>query len=210
MVELSESNVYEFQEFRLDAKSHRLFRRESGELVPLTPKAVELLLFLVRNGGRILSKDELLEAVWENSFVEEANLSQTIFVLRKTLGENTKKPRFILTAPNRGYQFIAAVKEINSDNTILDESFFLNSHLPKIQIQNPKFKIRNLKLVWLVVPFVFLAGFGIYKFYPAAKPATVNEIKTIAVLPFEDLSAEQTEKYLGVSLADALANKFAA
>ena len=207
MIELSESKVYEFEEFRLDAKSHRLFRQESGELVPLTPKAVELLLFLVENSARVLSKDELLDKVWENSFVEEANLSQTIFVLRKALGENTKEPRFILTAPNRGYQFIAPVSEINADDKILDETFLSESPPSKVQkpeTQNPKSKIR-----WLAAaPFVLLIAFGIYWFYPKSKPATIGEIKTIAVLPFEDLSAEQTEKYLGVSLADALTNKF--
>ena len=116
MPDLSESKVYEFDKFRLDAKSHRLFRRGNGELVPLTPKAVELLLVLIENKNRILSKDELLELIWSNSIVEESNLSQTIFVLRKALGENTKEPRFILTAPNRGYQFIAAVTEINSES----------------------------------------------------------------------------------------------
>lgn len=89
MQELSESRIYEFDEDRLNAKSHRLFRRESNELVPLTPKAVELLLVLVQSNGRILSKNELLDTVWGDSFVEESNLSQTIFVLRKTLGENT-------------------------------------------------------------------------------------------------------------------------
>ena len=207
MIELSESKVYEFEEFRLDAKSHRLFRQESGELVPLTPKAVELLLFFVENKGRVLSKDELLDKVWENSFVEEANLSQTIFVLRKTLGENTKEPRFILTAPNRGYQFIAPVREINADDEILDESFLSESTPSKVQrseTQNPKSKIR-----WLAAaPLVLLLAFGVYWFYPKSKPVTIGEIKTIAVLPFEDLSAEQTEKYLGVSLADALTNKF--
>lgn len=113
MIELSESKVYEFDEFRLDTKNQRLFRRDSGELVPLTPRAVDLLLVLVQSGGRILTKDELLDTVWGNLFVGESNLSQTIFILRKTLGENTKEPRFILTAPNRGYQFIASVNELN-------------------------------------------------------------------------------------------------
>ena len=116
MIELAESKIYEFEYFRLEAKSHRLFRRDSDELVPLTPKAVELLIYLVENAGRILSKEKLLEAVWDNSFVEDSNLSQTIFVLRKTLGEDTKKPRFILTVPNRGYQFIAQIKEIADEN----------------------------------------------------------------------------------------------
>lgn len=201
MIELSESKIYEFEEFRLDAKSHRLFLRESGQLVPLTPKAVELLLFLVENAGRVLSKDELLDTVWGNSFVEESNLSQTIFVLRKTLGENTKEPRFILTAPNRGYEFIASVREINANDEILEENILLDVTNPKSQIPTPK-------SLWVAIPIILLISFGAYWFYPKSKPVTVREIKTIAVLPFEDLSAEQTEKYLGVSLADALANKF--
>ncbi len=215
MIELSESKIYEFEEFRLDAKSHRLFRRESGELVPLTPKAVELLLFLVQNAGRILSKDELLDAVWENLFVEEANLSQTIFVLRKTLGENTKAPRFILTAPNRGYQFIAPIRETIPEDEILEENFFPNKHSSKIpdtrfQIPKSRFqsKIQNSKLALFAAALFLLIGFSVFWFYPSAKPATMREIKTIAVLPFEDLSEGQTDKYLGVSLADALANKF--
>ncbi len=208
MIDLSESKIYEFEEFRLDAKNHRLFRRESGELVPLAPKAVELLFVLIQRKGQILSKDELLDTLWGNSFVEEANLSQTIFVLRKALGENTKKPRFILTAPNRGYQFIAPVREINSEDKILEESFLSDTEASKVR--NSEIKLQNSKTkgLWLSFPIVLLAVFGIYWFYPKSTPLTVREIKTIAVLPFEDLSAGQTEKYLGVSLADALANKF--
>lgn len=216
MIDLSESNIYEFEEFRLDAKSHRLFRRANGELVPLTPKAVELLIVLIENKGRILSKEKLLDTVWGNSFVEESNLSQTIFVLRKTLGENTKEPRFILTAPNRGYQFIAPVFETGTGNEILEESFLSDTPPSKnsdskfqIPNSNPKSQHQHPKLLWLALPLVLLLAFGVYWFYPAAKPATLREIKTIAVLPFEDLSAvQQTEKYLGVSLADALTNKF--
>ncbi len=215
MRETAESIVYEFDDFCFDAKSHRLYRRGDDESVPLQPKAAELLLFLVSNRERILTKNEILDAVWSDSFVEEANLSQTIFVLRKALGDNSKEPRFILTAPNRGYQFIAPVKEIHAEDEILEESFLSEtqpSQIPDSRLQipdsNPKSKIQNPKLIWLAVPLVLLIALGVYWFYPIAKPATVREIKTIAVLPFEDLSAEQTEKYLGVSLADALVNKF--
>ncbi len=210
MIELSESRIYEFEEFRLDAKSHRLFRLETGEIVPLTPKAVELLLYLVENAGRVLSKDELLDKVWDNSFVEESNLSQTIFVLRKTLGENTKEPRFILTAPNRGYQFIAPVRELNSEDKILEESFLSDTSDIQTEEQrsNTKSKFQFVKLLWVLVPLIFLTAFSGYWFFPTAKPATFREIKTIAILPFEDSSIGQTNKYLGVSLADALANKF--
>ena len=206
MIELSESRIYEFEEFRLDAKSHRLFRHADDEFVPLTPKAVELLIYLVENAGRVLSKSELIDKVWDNSFVEEANLSQTIFVLRKTLSEDNKKPRFILTVPNRGYQFIATVKKIIPEDKILEKSLLLDNS--EKTPPNPKSKIQNLKSLWLAIPIILLIAFGIYWFYQKSSPSTISEIKTIAVLPFEDLSEGQTEKYLGVSLADALANKF--
>ncbi|HEY0457954.1 MAG TPA: winged helix-turn-helix domain-containing protein [Pyrinomonadaceae bacterium] len=69
MQELSESRVYEFDKFRLNAKSHRLFSRETNELIPLTPKTVELLIILVQSKGRVLTKDELLDtvAIWRRS-----------------------------------------------------------------------------------------------------------------------------------------------
>lgn len=113
MQEHSKPVIFEFGEFRLDAKSQRLYRRDSGELIGLTPRAVLLLITLVCSNGRLLTKEELLDRVWAGLVVEEGNLSQTIFVLRKALGENTKEPQFILTVPARGYQFIAPVTEVN-------------------------------------------------------------------------------------------------
>lgn len=217
MLRAVESIVYEFGEFRFNADSRRLFYLKSGELAPLQPKAAELLLFLLINRKRTLTKNEILEAVWENNFVEEANLSQTIFVLRKTFGESLKDPHFILTVPNQGYQFIAQVKEIHAEDQILIESFFSDLHIsevPSLKFQVPSAKTANRKpktgnLFWLgAIPLILLIAFSVYWFYPAAKPSGLREIKTIAVLPFEDLSAEQSDKYLGVSLADALTNKF--
>ncbi|CAN5219939.1 hypothetical protein BH10ACI1_BH10ACI1_23650 [soil metagenome] len=150
MIELTKVRIYDFEEFQLDAKSHRLFRRADDEIVPLTPKAVEVLIYLVENAGRVLSKDELIEQVWENSFVEEANLSQTIFMLRKALGEESKKPRFILTVPNRGYQFIAEVRQFIPEDQILEESFLSDSKpeisfsKSQISASNPKSKDQKL------------------------------------------------------------------
>ena len=213
MIELSESRIYEFEEFRLETKSHRLLRRETSELVPLTPKAVDLLIVLVQNGGAVLTKEELLDAIWGDSFVEEANLSQTIFVLRKALGDNSKEPRFILTAPNRGYQFIAPVREYNSEDKILEEGFLSDAARSSVSgTKAPSAKVNAQKsagstFLLLAVPLVLLAALGVYLLYPAAGPADLREIRSIAVLPFDDAGAS-TEEYLGVSLADALVNKF--
>lgn len=215
MFELFESTVYEFEDFRLDAKSHKLYRRNTGEMVPLTPKAVEVLLYFVRNTGRTVAKDELLDAVWGDAVVEESNLSQTIFVLRKALGENTKEPRFILTSPGRGYQFIADVREINPEDKILDESelsgaYTGNDQHHSIDSQRKQQSIDKRSLGWLLLalPVISMLAFGAYWLLRTQPPAALTEIRTIAILPFEDLSVEQKDKYLGVSLADALVNKF--
>lgn len=102
-------NVYEFGEFRLDAGDRLLFRR--GELVPLAPKAIDTLLVLVERGGHVVSKEELMQAVWADAFVEENNLNQAISAVRKALGQTSGGPSFIETVPKRGYRFVGAVTD---------------------------------------------------------------------------------------------------
>lgn len=102
--------LYEFSGFRLDPTQRILIHK--GEPVALTPKGFETLLFFVRNSGRLLEKDELMKALWPESFVEEGNLSQHIFVLRKALGDDQNGNTFIQTIPRRGYKFVAPVKEL--------------------------------------------------------------------------------------------------
>jgi DNA-binding winged helix-turn-helix (wHTH) protein/Tol biopolymer transport system component len=99
--------LYEFGCFRLEPAERKLMR--GNEVVVLTPKAFETLVLLVRNNGHLLEKDELLRTLWPNSFVEEGNLSNNIFVLRKALGEDHP---FIETVPKRGYRFVGAVRQL--------------------------------------------------------------------------------------------------
>ena len=89
------------------------------EVVPLTPKAFELLLVLVENGGRALSKDELMKRVWPDSIVEEANLSHNIYKLRAALGEGSSGEKYIETLSRRGYRFVAKVSEVADGETDL-------------------------------------------------------------------------------------------
>lgn len=97
--------VQEFGGFRMDIGSRELLR--DGRPVPLTPKAFDALLLLVQNRGRLVAKDELMQALWPDTFVAEANLTQTIFMLRKALGESASEHTFILTVPGYGYRFAA-------------------------------------------------------------------------------------------------------
>jgi len=101
--------TYHFGPFALHPASRLLMR--DGAVVPLTSKAFEALLTLVRHVGTVVGKDELLRQVWPDAVVEESNLTQTIFMLRKALGDSVRDHRFIVTVPKRGYCFVAEVRE---------------------------------------------------------------------------------------------------
>jgi eukaryotic-like serine/threonine-protein kinase len=109
--------VYEFGPFRMDPDKQVLLR--DGQLIAVTPKAFETLLVLVRRGREVVSKEELLKEVWPDSFVEEANLSQHIFRLRKALGDTLKGERYIITLPGRGYRFAVPVRTITEGGEVL-------------------------------------------------------------------------------------------
>jgi pimeloyl-ACP methyl ester carboxylesterase/DNA-binding winged helix-turn-helix (wHTH) protein/class 3 adenylate cyclase len=101
--------IYQFGKFSLDANERLLF--DGKETIPLTPKAFDTLLLLIENGGHVLSKEEIMERVWTDSFVEENNLAQNISILRKSLGE-TANTKFIETVSKRGYRFIVPIRTI--------------------------------------------------------------------------------------------------
>src|SRR3984893_1641777 len=95
-------DLYEFGPFRVDPARETLLKE--GVSVPLTPKTFQILLVLVRHGKEIVTKDDLMKTVWPDTFVEEANLSRNIFMLRKALGETAHDHRYIVTVPGRGYR----------------------------------------------------------------------------------------------------------
>ncbi len=88
---------------------------KSGKAVPLTPKAFDLLAFLASNPGRLLTKDELMQAVWPDAVVEESNLAYNVSAIRKALGEDGLSERFIETVPKRGYRFIAPIERVEAE-----------------------------------------------------------------------------------------------
>ncbi len=101
--------TYTFGEFRLEAENLLLLR--DSKVVPLAPKACEVLLTLIESGGKLITKQEILDKVWAETFVEEANLTHHISALRKALGEDKNGRKFIETIPRRGYRFVAPIGE---------------------------------------------------------------------------------------------------
>ncbi|HEY7498607.1 MAG TPA: AAA family ATPase [Vicinamibacterales bacterium] len=111
---MRQKQLYEFGGFRIDTGLNRLER--GGDVIPLSPKVFDLLLLLARNTDRVIAKQELMETLWPNTFVEEANLTQHVYTLRKALGNQPSGEPYIDTVPRRGYRLVADVREVIVDS----------------------------------------------------------------------------------------------
>lgn len=120
--------LYEFGPFCLDIGERLLIR--DGRMTPLPPKVFDTLLVLVENSGRVVSKDELMQSLWPDTFVEESNLTQNISQLRRALGDGTADAQYIETIPKRGYRFIASVQLLAVNGGSTDETIGANGHAP--------------------------------------------------------------------------------
>lgn len=110
---IPDTTVYEFGPFSLETAERRLLR--DGRPVPMTARLFDILLLLVRNGGRVVTKETLMSEIWSDSFVEENNLTVSISSLRKILGERYGERKYIETVTKRGYRFVAKVGQVGGE-----------------------------------------------------------------------------------------------
>ncbi len=134
---MAAGEIFSFAEFEIEAAKRLLLKK--GAPVSLNPKAFDLLLTLVRARGTVLSKDELLEMVWQGQFVEENNLTVHVAALRKILGETKNEHRFIVTIPGKGYAFVAKVD-------LAQDAENLNQSIARLSRENFPAKADNLVL----------------------------------------------------------------
>ena len=205
--------IYEFGEFRVCAKERKL-SRQTGEVVPLTPRVLDLLLALIKNNERVLTKDELLETVWVDCIVEESNLSQSVFMLRKALDETAHDPRFIRTIPHQGYRFIAPVRlETNGAGPILylectkKEQIERTQNTPNKKQKRPfngrrwPVKVKNRATIALLALVVVISSVvvGARYFQRPTYPGG-----PLVVLPFENTTNDGQINFLSDGLAEDL------
>lgn len=199
------NNLYEFGDFRLEAETGTLWR--SDAVVPLSPKAAELLQLLIERHGQIVSKQEIFETVWADTFVEDGVLTQNIYTLRSKLGLDDEGRQFIETVPRRGYRFAGRLNEIIRPATSSLADNYDDSDLSAevLEERDPAFaQPVTLKTAqgraetspWLARPVLFLgfgllilsaAGFGVYKY--AFRESGKGDAKAVA--PIEQLRVQR-------------------
>ena len=197
-------HISQFGDFRLDASRRLLLR--SGELVPLTPKVFDTLLYLVEHCGMLLSKEELMAAVWPDTVVEENNLGQNISKLRVVLGESRTENRYIATVPGRGYRFVAAVSVLSDDTEPADTVSPV--HAKEVRLAPTRSERVRHPLPWravLVGGLVATLSFSAFYIWSSRRrTALTAPVKTIAVLPFKPLLPQSRDEALELGMADAL------
>ncbi len=209
--------IYEFDKFRVDA-AKRLLTKADGEQIRLTPKVFDTLLYLVRNGGKVIEKDELMREIWTDSIVEENNLTQNVSILRRVFGEKPGEHRFIVTVAGHGYRFVPDVRAISDLGfgiaDIKPKKTVFENESEKIENQIAKDKKRSIKhekpnrsrLVAVFSGLISLSLLGFYAWRGNEKSVTAP-IKTVAVLPFKTLAAQSRDEALELGMADTLISK---
>jgi DNA-binding winged helix-turn-helix (wHTH) protein/TolB-like protein len=202
-----EQKFYEFDEFRLDVGDKTLWRGQDKVYLPL--KAVELLTLLLDNRGRTVTKEEILETLWQDTFVDENNLAVTVSTLRKVFGERKDENRFIETVPRRGYRFVAEARETKG-SVILEKHTVAEITLEETETPHNRIGRRNRNLAIPGILILVLSGLLIYwgRSSPTEKTANGTSL-AVAVLPLRNLTPAQDPEQLSLTLTDALITKLA-
>jgi DNA-binding winged helix-turn-helix (wHTH) protein/tetratricopeptide (TPR) repeat protein len=177
----SGDELYEFGPFCIDAQREILLR--AGEPVPLTPKTFQILLVLVRHSQEVVTKDDLMKAVWPDTFVEDANLSRNIFMLRKALGESPQDHRYIVTVPGRGYRLAESVRLVSNQ-----EVSVVATHHSKVQVEIGK-SMPWGRIATALAGLLILAGVVVLRF-PFQRSRTLGDKDTLVLADFANFTGD--------------------
>ncbi len=198
-------HLYEFGPFQLDP-GERLLRR-GEERLDLPPRVFDTLLALAESDGRLLEKDALMDRIWPDAAVEENNLTQAIYLLRKVLQDGENGNRYIETVPKRGYRFVAAVRDVGCDSPVSAGP----GPLPVVVTDSSA----NAHPFWrwavlvLAVIVVGLVAFPIARRFRSRAIGGGNGIQSLAVLPLQNLSNDSGQDYFADGFTEELVTEIA-
>ncbi len=214
-MKVDDGSLREFGEFLLDVEQKVLSHR--GRPVQMPMKEIELLCLLVEKSGKLVTKNDIIENIWPNSFVEESNLSRHIYLLRKALSE-LGADDLIENVPRRGYRFKGNVRRSAGNGLFVERHSFTKTvieELPEEDFQKPGsvFKIlQQFRSKWIAVSLaltiLLAAGFALTKYSSNESPgAGRTQVRSIAVLPFKSLGPANPENIEGAGFTDLLITK---
>lgn len=207
-----EKHSYRFKSFLLKAEERQLLR--DGEAVALTPKVFDTLVYLVERAGHLVEKQELMDSVWRDSFVEEGNLTRSVYELRRALGQDKNGNKFIETIPTKGYRFVAEVtSEVEAapaastnGNVPAADVWPDQLEIPKTDTEPTTQKQVSKRVVFVslaalvVASFIFFFAFAWNPGTPAAAGGQVS----LAVLPLRPVDAGNRDPIYEIGIADSL------
>jgi DNA-binding winged helix-turn-helix (wHTH) protein/TolB-like protein len=177
--------LFEFGSFQIDVNGRRLTRR--GQQLALTPKAFDTLALLVQHAGATLTREEILDAVWHETAVEENNLNQQISILRKLLGDSPGEHRYIVTVPGIGYRFVAQVQPTEIRNEDSRRSRFVHA-------LTRKWDLGHALALYFILVFALPVVIG-------GISGPTRRHQTVAILTF---SAQSGDEAIGAGITNTL------
>ena len=195
-MERNPKHLYTFNGFLLDTGERVLLR--DGQAVPVPPKVLEVLLELVKNHGHIVEKEDLLKRVWPETFVEESAIAQSIFTLRKLLGDIAEGHGYIETVPRRGYRFVAPVEELR------DEPPAPVKTPDQSAVAAPRNRFLFLRIASAAVALIVVVA-GYFLWPRSAHLASEPPPKImLAVLPFANFTNDPQQDYFSTGLTEEM------
>lgn len=217
---LTKEIFYRFDDVTVDCENFRV--RKNGQDVTLTPRAFDVLIFLLQNDGHVVEKQELFEQVWKDTFVSDNALTKIIKEIRHALDDDAGNPRYIETVPKRGYRFIAKLEEKSNPASRQTEGTYAfgdfigsdeevkagekTSPPPPPQTTPRRFAFSKTVLAWSLICLISisaLAAWLIFHQRPAAETSS-RPIRSIAVLPFKPLNIDSRDESLEMGMAETL------
>jgi TolB-like protein/DNA-binding winged helix-turn-helix (wHTH) protein/tetratricopeptide (TPR) repeat protein len=192
--------IYEFGDFQLDAM-RRVLLHADGTEVPLTPRVFDALLYFVQHRGALLEKSALLAALWPNLVVEESNLTQTVYTLRRALGETPDTHCFIVTVPGRGYRFVAEVstRELPATPATPDRAQVTAGGKPLHLAHRPVLAAVAAGIALVVAAIAVLTWSG-----QSSAPPPSGALVSLAVMPIVNLTGDSSQEYFVDGLTEEL------